>query len=183
MPRNSPKGGIVRTFVALCVILVFTGVAAGATQATWTARNMATAAKALGYPKPHARRVTCRGKTTFRCVATYRRRRVFYAAWMGYSSGWLCAGKTRSSCVMQRRGFIPTAAASSLSRAAELAARGYMAFKYDTPDPYVYAPCTKAGFTAYQCGYKWTNNQVITVTVSFKQAKGGYTMTASAVIG
>jgi hypothetical protein len=144
---------------------------------------MGAAIRALHYPKAGALKETCRGRTTFKCVATYRHRRhrVFYAQWQGLG-GWLCAG-TKTTCKPLRHGFVPTARAAfngGPAGTAELAARGYMGNHYGIFDPNVSSPCSKTGPSSWACGYYNTDTSTVTVTVTLKSAKGGYVLTGAA---
>lgn len=171
-------------------VAVFAGTAAAAgTPVAWTKKDMTTAIRAIGYPKPHAKKLACAGLgmrdtagryTSFRCVATYthHRRRVFYTAGIG-EGGWLCAGKTAAGCKLLRRGFVTTAEVavqSSLGGVADTAARGYLVDHDMFPYQVVHF-CQQDG-SAWSCPFT-VNNQPVTVTISLAKAKGGYVVVGS----
>ena len=162
--------------VALLVALILAGTASAA----GSSRDIVSAMKALHYPKPGAIKLGCHGAGAgFNCKATYRNHRVrrFYAKWQG-EGGWVCAGKP-TACRLLVHGWVKGPLDDvHLAGAAELAAVGVMQNRYHVPQPFVYAPCSKAGFTSWQCGYKGASGPV-TVTVSFKAVKGGYIVSAT----
>jgi hypothetical protein len=105
---------------------------------SFSLKDMKAAIRALGYPRPHAKKLTCKGVTlsggvaylSFKCVATYRNhpQRRFVAAGRG-EGGWICAGKRLSTCKVLSHGFVSTAYASNqaeLGGAARFAAEGYI---------------------------------------------------------
>lgn len=156
--------------------------AAGAS-ASWTVKDMKAAVRALGYPKPHPTKLACRGKTMYRCVATYRHgRRVFYAQWQSMG-GWLCAGKKASICTLLRHGFVPTAdTGGSLPGAAQFAARGYMTIHYNDPQPVVSSPCPQSSApSTWTFCYKLDVGS-ISVNITLKRVKTGYVTTGGAVM-
>jgi hypothetical protein len=139
----------------------------------WSAATMRTAVRALHYPKPGARKVSCRGTSTYRCVITYRRhrRRVLYARWQG-EGGWICAGPHLATCKTLRHGFLPT----SMGATPDYVAAGYVENKYGvTPDT---TGCNQTGTLTWSCGYQIPSGP-ITVTVSFRTVKGGWVTSAS----
>lgn len=178
--------------LALLAALFLTTSAVAATTPTvaWSKKDIQAAAKALGYPKPHPRKLSCKGQgdgsggryVSFRCTATYRHHRhtrfVIGGAALG---GWLCAGKKLAACKPLRRGFVATdqlGSAGPLQGAAELATRGYMNVHYGVTIPNRSGPCTGAGRT-WTCGYYITDTQTVDVTATLKRAKGGYLIAAS----
>lgn len=178
-----------KTGVALLAALAITGTA-GAAAATgpnvpWTRADMTAAAKAIGYPKPHAKKVACRGLggpdsanryAAFHCVAIYTRKpahRGFYITGRS-QGGWLCAGARLATCKLLSRGFIAKdTITASINDAADLAARGWMTNRFGSYQPTGF--CQPAGALKWTCGFT-----TATVTLAMKTAKGGYTITAAA---
>lgn len=170
------------------LILAATASAAGPPVA-WTKKDMTAAVRAIGYPKPHMRKLACKGvgpadsaggHTTFRCTATYRhhRRSRFYVGGRG-EGGWLCAAKRLAGCKLLRHGFVTSAqivTLQSLGAAADLAARGYLTNRDETYQ--VVHFCEQTSSSAFACPFT-VNDSSVTVTVSFKRAKGGYVISAS----
>lgn len=147
----------------------------------WSKKDMTTALRAIGYPRPHARKLTCSGHTSFRCVALYRhhRRRVFRTQGRG-EGGWICAGKRVATCKILRHGFVTTANASlGLEGASEITSTGYLQDRYGVINTYRAGPCSQTDSTAWSCPYHWTGDSTLVVTVAFRHAQGGYVTTAS----
>lgn len=181
------------TLCLAAAALVFAATAsAGTPSVAWSTKDMKTAIRALSYPKPHAKKLACKGlgaadtngrHTSFRCVATYKhhRRRVFYTEGSGLG-GWICAGTKLATCTVLHHGFASTSMVAfdgSLQGAAELAARGYVQNRYDTFDTFPAGECTQAAARSWSCPYK-LDAGTITVTITLKTAKGGYLVSASA---
>jgi hypothetical protein len=181
-----------RVFLVVAV-LAFSGAATAATAATqptsWSLKDMKTAIRALGYPKPRAKRLTCTkfsaagpgGQySAFRCSATYpkHRRARFVTEGVG-EGGWLCGGKTLAGCKLLRHGFVTTAAVSAdgIAAAADLAARGYL-FDHDQFPYQVVHFCVQVGSTAWSCAFT-VNNAPLSVSLSFKKARGGYVISGT----
>lgn len=177
--------------VAAC-LATLSGVAFAGLATAWTSKDMTAAVKVVGYPKPHAKRVVCRGTsaqlslttwTPVRCVATYRhhRRAVFTARWQG-GGGWVCAGKTAATCKLLRHGFTPTALSDGQPAwVAQMASIGYMANHYNAPQPFRNRDCPTATPPAYSFCYRLDTGSV-DITVTVKQARAGYTFTAAATL-
>ena len=189
--QDTRKGYIVKlrnvclTLICAAAVSASTATAAGP---AWTPKDMKTAIHALGYPKPHPKKLSCKGLgaasggrfDSFRCVATYRlhHRRVFYTAGRG-EGGWLCAGKTAAACGLLKRGFVTSADVArlqSMGAAADLAARGYLMNRGETYTPVHF--CQQAG-GSWVCPFT-VNGTPVTVTITFKGAKGGFVLTGSA---
>lgn len=165
--------------VALVATLVFAGTAAAATPA-WTSRDAMAAARALAYPKPHARKVTCRHSgAAFKCTAVYRKRRAFVLA-PGTEGGWTCAGRTLHTCHVLPKGFLSSAqvnAMGGLGAAAGYSSTGYIQEHFNGAAAQSASPCTQVGGTTkYQCAY---STPAVTVTVTYKGVKDGWTMTGT----
>jgi hypothetical protein len=164
-----------KTILSL-LFAAFLFVSAASAATVSQAGSMATAARALRYPRPGALKLTCHGLSSFKCVATYprHRKRVFYAKWQG-GGGWVCAGAKIATCKVLRHGFITTSQAANTSQAAELAVFGYIANTY--PNAQKTSAC---GYTAMSasCGYQLPSGPA-TVTVTLKQVKAGYITTAT----
>ena len=111
---------------------------------------MATAAKALHYPKA-ALKVACHGSTSVsvrRHLPTSPHRAVFHAQWQGLS-GWICAGAKASTCKTLHHGFVPTSqTGQGLAGPAELAAIGYLA-DHGVPQPIISKPCAATTKTVW----------------------------------
>jgi hypothetical protein len=112
--------------VALLLVLIASqaSAATGVKSVAYSKIYMTTALKALGYPRPRLRELTCTGLgnginqgkpaglqygvayASFHCVARLRHhgRMVFYAAGSGYG-GWLCVGPSVPRCQVLRRGY------------------------------------------------------------------------------
>lgn len=186
--QPSRLGDSLQTFLLVCalaLVAVPSGSAATGPSTPWTTKDMTMAVKAVGYPRLHARKVTCHGLGTadgigrylsFRCVALYARHRRarFYVGGLG-EGGWLEAGKTPATERLLRKGFVPSAtvATQGLAATADLAARGYMANRYGTYQAAGF--CKQAGSSSWSCPFS-----MVTVTLTMKAAKGGYVTTASA---
>lgn len=176
---------------AITIALLSATIASAAGPAvSWSVKDMKTAVRGLGYPKPHAKKLVCRGLGTaaggqfdsFRCVATYthHKRRVFYTAGRG-EGGWLCAGKTATACGLLRHGFLTTAAASvypSLAGAAGVSAEGWLADHGKSPFQVVHF-CEATTPTTFSCPFT-VNNVTVTVTIGLKKTTGGYVVSGSA---
>lgn len=168
------KAGVTSAIAAL--------VLAGAAAAS-SGGNMAAAMRALHYPKAGAVKLTCRrAGAGFACKATYRHRKVrrFYAAWQA-TGGWVCAGAKPATCKTLRHGFI-VGAPTDLRGAAEQTAIGYMALKYQAPQPFVDPNCTQPTTqNSWSFCYKLDTGSV-NVTVHLAKAKGGYVTTTTAAL-
>lgn len=193
--REYPKGLILSALILSFSLFAASSAAASSTPSVaWSKKDMTTAVRGLGYPKPHSKRLVCKGlgasaggrHTAYRCVATYTHRRhrrfVIGGEAMG---GWLCGGKKLASCAPLKHGFVTNTQLSQddlgeLSAAAGFASRGYLQMKYRVSTTYPKGSCSQAGASAWSCPYNWTNDSTMTVTVSFKHAKGGYAISATA---
>lgn len=185
------KGMKRSTVIGVLAVLIWSAAASAAPTVAWTKKDMKTAVRAIGYPKPHPKKLACKGVgaadttgrfSSFRCTATYKHHshRRFVIAGQG-EGGWLCAGRTLMGCKLLRHGFVTTAeTADGLEGSAELAAVGYMQNRYGITSPYRTGLCTQAGATAWTCGYKTTDTSAVNVTITFKRVKGGDTFTAAA---
>lgn len=162
-------------FLAICV-----GTVAAAT-VTWTKADMVAAVRALGYPKPHARKVTCKAVgPAFRCNATYRRKRVFYAQGQG-PGGWLCAGAKLSACKTLPRGFLAKdaiPAGLTLDAMVSTSAVGYIQDKYGIASGSTQRSqgCTPAGTNTWTCPFTYPS---ATITITYKTARGGWIVIGS----
>ena len=162
----------------LFVALAGTAAASAGSVQPWTRHNMTAAVRAVGYPKPHPRKLSCRkAGAGFNCVAVYRRKRRFYIQGAALG-GWLCAGTRPSTCRILRHGFAAGPTSGDPHGAADLAAQGYMGWKYNDPVPVVKAPCVTTGQLVWTCQYAGESAPV-TVTVRLKVAKGGWVVTAA----
>ena len=159
---------------------------------------MQTALRAIGYPKPHPKKLTCKGRIVpaptnlsvkiqvFICKATYRHghHSKFMAAGDGVG-GWICAGRDLRTlyCRVLKQGFVTTrqvGPSKDLQPSAARAGLGYMDVRgHNTPNAVVVDPCTATATMAYTCVYKSAQGSNITVTISFKTAKGGYLVTGT----
>lgn len=176
--------------LAFLAALILAASASAATTPTvaWSKKDIQAAARALSYPKPHPKKLSCRGRgdgsggryVSFRCVATYRHHRQTRFLVGGIAvGGWLCAGK--AGCKPLRRGFVTTAAADmagSLGAAADLASRGYLASHNQIPYQPVHF-CEQTGASVWACPFTIGDSERVTVTVRLKKAKGGYITSAS----
>jgi hypothetical protein len=184
-----PKGSVVKvTLAVVAAAAVFASSAAAAGMPVpSTVKDMKTAVRGVAYPKPHPKKLSCKGQgpesgslfSAFRCVSTYKhhQRRVFFIQGQD-EGGWLCAGKTLAGCKLLRKGFVTTQEVNrleSLGAAADLAARGYLDNHGLTYQPVHF--CQQAG-TVWACPFTVNNTQV-TVTVSLKKARGGYVISAT----
>lgn len=180
------------TTMIACAALVFAASAEASTPTVaWTKKDMTTAIRGLGYPKPHPRKLTCKGLGVpdtvnrypeFRCVATYRhhRHRRFYTAGRA-QGGWLCAGKTVAGCRLLRRGFVTSLEIARLGSQAATAgesAKGYLINHDQFPYQVVHF-CTLSDASTYSCPFS-VNDVPVTVTMTFRKASGGYVTSASA---
>lgn len=167
------------------VVVFWSGAALAATPSVaWSKKDIQTAMRGLGYPKPHPKKLTCKTASgeAFRCVATYRhnRHRRFVTGGVALG-GWLCAGKSVSSCNTLRHGFVATdqlGSTGELEGAAEFAARGYMDVRYGIAFPNRAGPCTGSG-ASWTCSYYLSDTETVAVTVALKKVKGGYVTSAS----
>lgn len=162
------------------VFLLATSLPAAAAATTGRAKTMAVAARAIHYPKAGALKVTCRGKASYRCVATYRhhRRRVFYARWDYYGGGWIDAGPKLATAKLLRNGFALPGDPAGIS---ELAARGFMANHYNSPQPYVAYLCKQTATWTWTCGYK-LDNGTANISITLKKVKAGFVFTGSSTV-
>jgi len=173
-------------FAAILAALVLAGTAGAATPTTsWARKDIYSAVKAIGYPKPHPKKLGCHGigvadstggHTAFRCTATYthHRRRMFVIGGIG-EGGWLCAAKTLAGCKLLRKGFVTSAEVSadgSMGAAADLAARGYMVNHYGSYQATGF--CKQQGSSTWACGFT-----TATVTLTITRARGGYVIKGS----
>ena len=172
------------TLTLLIAALAFAASAAAAgPNVPWSTKDMKAAVHAIGYPKPHIKKLSCKGSgatssgqfASFRCNATYprHRHRVFFIEGQG-EGGWLCAGKTLAGCKVLRKGFVTMAAvnAEGLPDAADLAARGYMTNRY--------GGYQAQGFCKQKAALSWSCPFVeATVTLTLTSARGGYVMVAA----
>ncbi len=146
---------------------------------------MAAAVKALHYPKAGAIKVGCRmAGSAFNCKATFRRHRIrrFSAEWAS-SGGYVCAGSKITTCKVLRHGFIPTSQAfpNDQRGTAELAARGYMTFKYQDPQPLVVATCPQTGGPSTWSFCYYLDQSKLNVTIALNHVRTGYITTTTAV--
>jgi hypothetical protein len=181
-----------RLIAALAVAMVVTQVAVASTgpPSPWTRANTVAAVKALGYPKPNARKLACTGIGTadtsgryfsFRCKATYARHRVrrFQIEGRG-EGGWLCAGQTIAGCKLLKRGFVSKAAVATegFDAAGQLAADGWVSNHYGVYQvTHACTPDTTLN-SSYTCGFHVSSGD-ITVALDMKVVKPGYVLTAS----
>lgn len=179
------NGTKIVALVATCSLALAASASASGPTVAWTRTDMTTALRAIGYPKPHPKKLACKGigpadatgaHTSYRCVATYKHHRHarFYAGGAA-EGGWLCAAKTLAGCKFLRKGFVTTGALTadgSMGAAADLAARGYMQAHYGTYT--VTHFCEQTSSSTFSCPFS-----TATVTITFKQAKGGYITTAA----
>lgn len=175
------------TVVAALILLLCSATVAAAASPTggWTKKDMLTAIRGLGYPKPHPKKLGCKaaGPTAFKCVATYRhhQHRRFV---IGGTGVWLCSGKTLAGCGWLRHGFVTNSQlaskySSELSAAGEFAARAYMAVKYGVDYTVVGPGGGQTGPMSWAYVYYTSDTTTITITITFKQAKGGYVVAAT----
>lgn len=158
--------------------LVVTG-AAVAAPAVWTARDAQAAARALAYPSPHARKVTCHATgVAFKCAAVYGRhhQKTFVLA-PGTEGGWTCAGHTLHTCHVLRKGFLSATQVTGmggLQAAAGYSATGYLQ-EHASVTPESAGPCSPAGPSSFRCPYSTPQT---TVTVTYKRVKDGWVVSA-----
>lgn len=183
------KRSIVAAGLVAALLFAVSSATAAGPNVPWTAKDMKTAIRAVGYPKPHPVKLACKGLGTqdssgrfaaFRCTATYRHsiRRRFYIQGKG-EGGWLCAGKTLTTCKVLPRGFVPSSQFTyGVQGAAEVASTGYMQNTYGIGAPSRTGPCTQSTSSAWTCGYWSTDTTKVDVTVTVKPAKGGYAVSA-----
>ena len=164
-------------------VTLFAAFLFAATASATSTVNIAPAMKALHYPKAGALKLTCRRSGDgFNCKAVYRRNitKRFYAAWQA-TGGYLCAGTNQSACKTLHHGFVTGSyAQTDLPGVAEMVSRGYMALKYNDPQPFSDGNCTPAtAANSWSYCYKLDTGGV-NVTIHLAQAKGGYITTTSA---
>ena len=169
------------TLLAATLMFAASASAAAGPSVAWSKKDVTTAIRAIGYPKPHPVKLACAGIGTgsdayydwFRCKATYRPHHVrrFVVGGEG-EGGWLCAGKTPVTCTLLRHGFV-----TSLAAAPDRAARGYLQDTGRFPYQVVHF-CQQTTSTTYSCPFT-VDAASVKVTVSFKQVKGGYVTTAA----
>jgi len=172
--------------VATVVALYTVGVMRGATMksgATVTTKVMVEGLKAIHYPVAHPKTLTCRGlgatrngrHTSFRCVANLktRRQRRFYTRAVA-KGGWLCGGKTLSSCVMLQRGFVPASAADNQGWQ-EIAVVGWLQAHNIDKDGALGVTCTGTK-SPMICTLR--TKRPVTVILSYYGAGDGYVETA-----
>jgi hypothetical protein len=149
---------------------------------------MATAMKALNYPKAGAVKVGCRTSgAAFQCKATYRHHRVrrFYAEWAsawGDRGGFICAGAKLSACKTLRHGFVPSYEVQRLGGpdvGAYEVSRGYMDIHSNDPEPQIAANCVQPTKPSTWSFCYARNNGNINVAVHMGHANGGYVTTAT----
>lgn len=165
--------------VAIVAALAITGSAAAATQTGWTTRDARNAARALAYPKPHAKKITCRGATVFRCNAVYRHARRRFVLGPGTEGGWTCAGRTLHTCHVLTKGFLASrqvTAMGGLTAAAGYSATGYIQEHYKNVVPEQAGGCNPFGSSAYTCAY---STPAVTVTITYKHVTGGWLVKGS----
>jgi hypothetical protein len=184
-----------RRFAAVVVLMgaLVVGVVASSSSAgtpvRWTQKNMLSALRAIGYPKPHPKKLTCKARIVpaptnlsvkiqvFFCTATYRHGHRLKAVVAGDGEGgWICAGKTLGFCRVLSHGFVTTSQVGpshDLQAAAARAGLGYMDVRHNTPNAGVVDPCATTAAMTYSCVYSGPQSN-ITVTLVFKKAKGGY---------
>ena len=151
---------------------------------------MATAMKALNYPKAGAVTVGCRTSGAgFQCKSTYRHHRVrrFYAEWAsawGARGGFICAGAKLSACKPLRHGFVPGYEVRRVggSGAAGEVSRAYMAIHYNDPQPFVGPNCIQPTTPSTWSFCYALNNGNINVTVYMGHANGGYVTTVTGML-
>jgi hypothetical protein len=184
-----------RLGIVIVLAAVFTATAAAtAGSPRWSARGMIIAMRGLGYPTPHALKLSCKGLGTgtegryayFLCKATYRHSapRRFVAA--GHSvGGWVCAEKPGAGyCIPLRHGFVVmthTKAANELKARAVLAASGYVENHYGIANASPSGPCVQKASdgTKWTCPYLSNRGPVMEITISLKAARGGYITTGT----
>ena len=149
----------------LLAALILAGAAAAANPA-YTARQMQDAARALSYPKPHPKKITCKGGPVFRCKAVYRKGRRSFVMAAGLQGGWICAGRTLHTCHVLRKGFLPTAWVTGwggLEAAATYSANGYIQRHYNGVTPQQAGGCNPFGADGFTCAYS-IPSVIVTVT-------------------
>lgn len=166
--------------VALVAALLLCSTAAAA-QPGWTSRDAQAAARALAYPKPHAKKVTCHGSSlSFRCNAVYRhhRHKTFVLA-AGTEGGWTCAGRTIHTCHVLPKGFLSSTQVTGmggLEAAAGYSATGYIQEHLKVAQPQQAGGCNPIGTSAFTCGY---SSPAVTVTITYKHVKDGWLVTGT----
>ena len=166
-------------------VTLFAAFLFAATASAASTVNIAPAMKALHYPKAGAVKLTCRrAGVGFSCKAVYRRNvtKRFYAAWQA-TGGYLCAGARPSTCQTLRHGFVVGSyGTTDLPGVAEMVSRGYVALKYNDPQPFGDGNCTPATApNSWSYCYKLDTGGV-NVTIHLARAKGGYITTTSATM-
>ena len=171
--------------VIVVALLVTASASADVPATGWARKDMVAAVKAIKYPKPGARKISCRGLgtpdttgryTAFRCTTTYthHRRRAFVIGGDG-EGGWLCAARTLAGCKLLTHGFVTNgevAKDSSLSAAADIAARGYMGNHYGSYQPTGF--CKQQSAATWSCGFT-----TATVTLTMRHTTTGYVISGT----
>ncbi|HET6916469.1 MAG TPA: hypothetical protein VFH56_10320 [Acidimicrobiales bacterium] len=160
----------------LTALIVCSAAAASVPQYTTTQARIA--ARVLGYPKPGARKIMCKGGPVFRCKAVYRRTTRRFVLTVGLEGGWVCAGRTPHTCHVLPKGFVPASWVTGwggLEAAATYTADGYIQKHYDVT-PQQAGGCNPFGSNAYTCAYSTPS---VIVTVTYKKVHGGWTVTAT----
>ena len=161
----------------------------------WHPKDMEIAIRALGYPRPHPRTLSCKGQghntygryASWKCHATYAHGKPRTFVMGGEAAGgWLCGGKTLRSCRLLQHGFITNSWAQEeqqfggFASVASLVSFTYLQSHDGIDDPVgTDTPCPQSGTAAWSCSYNTPSGE-ITVTISFKKAKGGWITTGSA---
>lgn len=164
--------------VALLAALILAGTAAAA-QPAWTPRDAVAAARALAYPRPHAKKITCKGSGAFHCKAVFKHHRhKKFVLTTGTEGGWTCAGHTLHTCHVLTKGFLSTAQVAGmggLESAAGYSAAGYVQEHYKT-QPESAGSCSPVWSTSFQCPF---STPTATITISYRQVKDGWVVTGS----
>jgi hypothetical protein len=186
-----------RLITIALLLVVLTALSAGAVDGavgvrpvSYAPAMMKKALKAIGYPRTHLRKLTCRGVGapvngrywSFRCAArwSHRGRRAFYAAGSGYG-GWLCVGSSSSGCKVLRRGY--------LTEGVGQAAVGFMQNHFGFVDPERWTgTCSPPAGTASNvevfCFANGAATAPLEVGISLSGARGGgSTMVGSVLSG
>ena len=174
--------------LSAAAVLMVAAVAVARPTYPWHPKDIETAIRALSYPKAHPRTLSCKGQghntygryDSWLCHATYahKERRTFVMGGEG-AGGWLCGGKTLKTCKLLGHGFVTNAQVldfRGLEKIAEIASPSYVAIHGGPDDGPNF--CTQSGTTAWSCHFN-TPTGTITVTISFKKAKGGWITTGS----
>lgn len=177
-----------KTVVALlaAVALCCAASASASFHATyWSLKDMKTAIRAVGYPHPHPKTLHCSDHhAMFKCSATYTRKPKkarFVIEGVGVG-GWLCAGKTFAGCELLRHGFVTTNFVNSfgdLGKVADTASRSYLVNHGQSPYTVThYCQQAEGSTSTWTCAFT-VNNEPVTVTMTFTQARGGYVTAGS----